>query len=160
VKPMKDPVLDILKTTYEASELTRALHALLQVGTTDKKVLASEAERLLSHSLAKALIDQINDTKDVQIYLKTLLASMNKLEVIHLGLAFEPSGDLVEKLSLWIDKNLGEAVVIDFELKPQLIGGASISYKGRYGDYSLSKKIDEYLEIKRQEKFGNKNKIR
>ncbi len=155
---MKDRVLDILKTTYEASELTRALHALLQVGTADKQVLASQAEHLLPGSLAKALVGQINDTKDVQTYLKALLTATKKLEVVHLGLAIEPSGDLIEKLSLWIDNNVGEAVIIDFELKPQLIAGASISYKGKYGDYSLSKKIDEYLQIKKQEKFGHGSK--
>ncbi len=143
---MKDPVLDTLKTTFEASELTRALYALTNSGATDKRVLATEAERLLPGSLAKALTTQINASEDVKVYLSTLMKTLEELEVVHLELAIEPTGELIEKLSLWFDKNLAKPTIMDFELKPDLIAGAAVSYQGKYRDYSLSKKIDDYLK--------------
>ncbi len=143
---MKDTVLASLKTTFEASELTRALHALLQSGASDKRMLADEAVRLLPGGLAKALVDQINASEDVKAYLNALAEAVEKVEVVHLGLAIEPTGELIERLSLWFDKNLSQTVIMEFELKPQLIAGASVAYKGKFGDYSLAKKLDDYLE--------------
>ena len=50
----------------------------------------------------------------------------------------------VEEVCTWVRKCLGEDVLVDFVVKPELIGGATVYWEGRYGDFSLKKKLEEY----------------
>ncbi len=143
---MENAVLSILKTTFEASELERTLHTLLKSGTSDKQVLTSEAARLLSGDISKALVNEINTSKDIKVYLNTLIKAIEMIEVVYLSLAIEPTGEIIERMNLWLRKNTEKIVIMEFEYKPQLIAGAGVAYKGKFGDYSLEKRIDEYIE--------------
>lgn len=62
-------------------------------------------------------------------------------EKLTLRIAVKPTKELAWKIRSWLEKNLGEKVDLDFIVEPNLIGGAIIEFRGRYGDYSVLKKI-------------------
>ena len=70
--------------------------------------------------------------------------AVSRMREIKLEVARELPQKAVEDICAWVRKYLGEDVVVDFILKPELIGGATVYWEGRYGDYSLRKKLDNF----------------
>jgi F0F1-type ATP synthase delta subunit len=68
-----------------------------------------------------------------------------KIPQIKIEIAFKPSRRFIEKISLWLEKNFGEKIIVDLYFNPEIVGGAIIEYKGKYLNYSLEKKIDELI---------------
>jgi F0F1-type ATP synthase delta subunit len=68
-----------------------------------------------------------------------------KIPQIKIEIAFKPSRMFIEKISLWLEKNFGEKIIVDLYFNPEIVGGAIVEYKGKYLNYSLEKKIDELI---------------
>ena len=81
--------------------------------------------------------------------LKTFFSSITEdiatLPVLSLTLAFEPKEKTLQKLSEWFVLNLNRQTVFDISVDPELIGGASISFKGKHMDFSISPAFDEII---------------
>lgn len=65
--------------------------------------------------------------------------AIKKLEMVQLTLAYEPSPQDIEAFF----KVAGN--ILDISKDPRILGGAVVSYQGKYGDHSLRKKLDEFL---------------
>ena len=72
------------------------------------------------------------------------------LPVVRLTLALELPGSWMLEVTNWVIRAVGKAVVLDMAVDKQILGGAIVSYKGKYGDFSLRKKLDNF-------KFSNTN---
>lgn len=66
------------------------------------------------------------------------------LPVVRLTLALEPAGNWILEIRNWVVKAVGKAVVLDMAVDKSILGGAIVENQGKYGDYSLRKKINEY----------------
>jgi F0F1-type ATP synthase delta subunit len=87
-------------------------------------------------------------TRDVEknrIFFENLKNYLLKITQIKIEVAFKPSRRFIEKISLWLEKNFGEKIIVDLYFNPEIVGGAIIEYKGKYLNYSLAKKIDELI---------------
>jgi F0F1-type ATP synthase delta subunit len=90
-------------------------------------------------------------TRDVEknrIFFENLKNYLLKIPQIKIEIAFKPSRIFVEKISLWLEKNFGEKIIVDLYFNPEIVGGAIVEYKGKYLNYSLEKKIDELISKK------------
>jgi F0F1-type ATP synthase delta subunit len=100
----------------------------------------------------KNLIEKLENenviTKDAEknrIFFENLKNYLLKITQIKIEIAFKPSRKFIEKISLWLEKNFGEKIIVDLYFNPEIVGGAIIEYKGKYLNYSLAKKIDELI---------------
>lgn len=84
-------------------------------------------------------------------FLHGLKEELNKLNEIQLTLAFEPTDATLEKILLWVRKNLGEGIILDINYSRTLSGGAVIIHDGKYRDYSLRKLIKNDLNKSKQQ---------
>jgi F0F1-type ATP synthase delta subunit len=87
-------------------------------------------------------------TRDVEKnrnFFEDLKNYLLKIPQIKIEIAFKPSRIFVEKISLWLEKNFREKIIVDLYFNPEIVGGAVIEYKGKYLNYSLTKKIDELI---------------
>jgi hypothetical protein len=75
-------------------------------------------------------------------YLKDLQEALTKFNLLELKVAFEPTSSNIENIHNWARKNISEYIVLELIYDPKLIGGAIITYKGKYLDLSLVKKFD------------------
>lgn len=86
------------------------------------------------------------------VAIKETLLKIKKLgeafPVVSLTLAFEPTEKILKDISFWFIKRLNTKVILDIDYERAFIGGALISYGGRYKDYSLREKIDKYFSSK------------
>jgi F0F1-type ATP synthase delta subunit len=73
----------------------------------------------------------------VESFLKNLKQAIKALPVVGLTLAFTPNEELTKKISTWLSSRLANHVLINLTIKPEIMAGAIIEYKGRYKDYSL-----------------------
>lgn len=64
------------------------------------------------------------------------------LPVLSLTLAFEPQEQTLSLLSQWFLLNIKKQVLFDITVNPSLIAGISLSYQGKYKDFSIKQKFD------------------
>lgn len=80
-------------------------------------------------------------TKELEKYLRSL-------PEIKLEIAFSPENNFLEKISQWLEKELGQKIILDLTVNPKIVGGAIIEYQGNWRDFSLAKEIDKLISQK------------
>jgi len=90
----------------------------------------------------------LQESKDIDIskYIKDLKNDLQEIPVLTASMNFEPSSSFVETVSTWIKGNVDERIVIDILLNTSTLGGVQLSYRGKYLDLSLRKRISAELE--------------
>lgn len=133
----------------------------LLITVEDKNLLLSEISRLRStlysvaneafeemlhasvrSEVASILKELFKEGQKEQI-LKTLESELESLDIVHLSLAYQPDEKFLETISQAIQS--GEQYrLLDLEIKPSLVGGIEISSAGKFANFSLQKKLDEF----------------
>ncbi|MBI5358376.1 hypothetical protein HZB69_01975 [Candidatus Amesbacteria bacterium] len=72
---------------------------------------------------------------------------IENLRYLNLTLAYEPTRININTYSAWVKKNVGENVVLDINVDPNLVAGAQIVWNGKYKNYSKSDTV--YADIQR-----------
>ena len=125
------------------------------------ELILSDSERSLSEKLAGRNVGDLTDMLlrrgegqtlddlDQQVFFLQLLKKyISALPQIRIEIAFRPEEATLDKISDWLKKELKEKTIIDLVINPNHVGGAVIEYKGKWKNFSLSKRIKE-LEINR-----------
>jgi F0F1-type ATP synthase delta subunit len=68
---------------------------------------------------------------------------ISSLPTVSLTLAFEPKEKTLKSLSDWFPLNINQQVLLDIKVDPEIIAGASISYKGKFLDFSVKPVFDQ-----------------
>jgi F0F1-type ATP synthase delta subunit len=74
-------------------------------------------------------------------YLKKLEAELEKIKIVRLTLAFDPTEEFLDKITDWIQKNVGQGYVLEVNIEPAIIAGARIEFEGKFFDFSLQKSL-------------------
>ncbi|HSA83492.1 MAG TPA: F0F1 ATP synthase subunit delta [Patescibacteria group bacterium] len=86
--------------------------------------------------LRNAKIDT-NNASILKGFLNQLREEITKMTVMQITIAFEPAQNTLKLLAEWFLLNLKKQVVFDISVDPNLIGGAAITFEGKYVDYSI-----------------------
>ena len=101
--------------------------------------------QVINDLLQKNKLDFSEDNKlKLERVLKKLRGEYTSIEIVKVDLAFEPSERFMAMLKNWIQNNIGSNVVLDLHVNPKLLGGALITYKGLYKDFSILDKVKNY----------------
>jgi hypothetical protein len=98
--------------------------------------------------VAEIILEELPDSIDAaEEYLKSLKDKLAKLKKLKLVVAFEPTDSSIDKFIGFVHKNISQDVILEFEIDPQIYGGAQITYQGEYRDLSLKRLYEsEYKE--------------
>lgn len=77
--------------------------------------------------------------------LQKLEQDVQQIETVKLFVAAELPQSGILKIGRWLGQNY-PGFLFDIKIDPDLIGGAALSYKGIYKDYSLKARIEERKE--------------
>lgn len=147
----------ILRNVKTSEELYK-LRAVLDDIFNDYFVLgAKEIGLELESNLKKAFVRKFGsffDNKKIEIgeeidlkeELEGLQAGLDAVKVVKLEVAFLPTKKFVEDLIKWTRVSISENVVFDIVVSPEIIGGARVSYRGKYCDFSVGKKLDDLMK--------------
>ncbi len=119
----------------------------IEVIAQSEYVFDGNFEEVLSKSVrywvGQSILAEYRDV-GVEKYLTGLTEAIEKIATLQLTLAFEPSDESITKMYDWVLSNVGTGIVLDIHYDPRLIVGATIAYKGKYGDYSFGGKMIDY----------------
>ncbi|MDP2720506.1 MAG: F0F1 ATP synthase subunit delta [bacterium] len=122
-----------------------------------KKTLSEKIKGAVSEEFRKLVVDLETSSQiptggaEAKEFLGDLEEYLNKSTLVKLTLAFFPSQDFLEKLSVWFKKQTGKGAIFDVQVKEEIIAGCLFEYAGEYRDYSLASKLDDALEKELEE---------
>lgn len=164
---MYSDILKSTKTVEQKEQLALAIDQLLtslfhQGKKEFEKALASIrleiAQVIKDEFVNKPRTDSVQgkypkaDNKEmIKDFLKQLKERLQNLQLIKLTLAFSATQHAIDRIYDWILKNVGDRYILDIQVDKSMLGGAIISFEGRYIDLSLRKTLDEVFENKRRE---------
>lgn len=88
---------------------------------------------------------QLDQLRNLAKELHNSIRSVPKLQLV---LAFNPTEAFIKKLFSWVGSNVGEGVVLDIMLDQKILGGAVVTFNGKYKDYSVLKKFQNSEVLK------------
>jgi F0F1-type ATP synthase delta subunit len=71
---------------------------------------------------------------------------ISSLSVISLTMAIEPNGQMIKALSDWFFLNINKQVLFDIQVDPNLIAGSTITYGGKYFDFSIRSIFEDVIK--------------
>ena len=81
-------------------------------------------------------------------YFSSLKSNLGKLPKMEIELAFSPDKSFIKKIVDFVREATNTEVILDINVKPNILAGVTIGYKGKFKDYSFSAKLDEVLKQK------------
>ena len=132
---MYSDVYELALTTQDREHLLREIDMVVD-SLYKTEVVTSEVRRQVAEVLAKYK-DNLPGVRE----------AVKKMRDMKMEVARDLSQKGVEEVCTWVRKCLGEDVLVDFVVKPELIGGATVYWEGRYGDFSLKKKLESYFSV-------------
>lgn len=149
---MYSDFLSLVRTDSEKllliSEIDTVIDSLYATDTNSlKNTLAKNVRTETSSFFQKAYEKE----KNFLGFLKALRQIILELKEINITIAVDPSNEIVDTVHSWLETNIGKSLIINFEKNESLIGGAQISYMGKYFELTLKKELENTL--------ANRNKL-
>jgi len=147
-------LLKALRTVQEAEQFLREIDNLAanlfrtkgnSFEENLKRISNSNLAFLLREALTKNKIN-LEDMQAIENFLSGLKSEIKKLKVLKLEIAFDPSDETVSNISNWVAENIGNGIILDINTDLSLIGGAIITFEGKYKDLSLKKRFDDIFQ--------------
>lgn len=123
-KEEEEVLLEELSEIYESLYVTKP-------GATQEVL-----DQKVRHSVASLVRENLDDK-----LLKDLMEKIKSRRLLKLTLAIDPSEDIISEVYEWAVKNISEDIVIDISKDKEILGGAIVSYEGKYFDYTLWKTL-------------------
>ncbi len=141
---LSSKLLAVIRTKEDVNRLAlelRELEAgLYKTGDGEfEKVLSSKVRKGIAEIITSEMLDSKIDKK---LWLREIEKEIEGLKVIRITLALEFPQMYLDRITNWIAQNIGEGVVVDIEVRSEIVGGAMVSSGGKFGDYSFQKKLD------------------
>jgi F0F1-type ATP synthase delta subunit len=144
---MYSELLSTLTTSRDVALLRQEIQALQ---TSLFKVKGETFEKVLKTQVRASVAEWISTTLEKyegkkEKFLEDLLKEIEALPMIQVEIAFEPSQEALEQIHAWAVEQVGQNALIDVSIQPDLLGGATISYQGKYFDGSLKENLQELI---------------
>lgn len=144
-------ILKSLRTVEEAEEFSSQIDILLKnLFKTQAQPLEESLKKLIdlktSGIIKQAIKDKDINPSDhaaIENLLSDIKKEIQKLKVLKLCLAFDPTAEIIEDIFDWVLKNIGNGIILDIEKDESIIGGAIIVFEGRYKDLTIRKRFEE-----------------
>jgi hypothetical protein len=145
---------EFFSTKTEANDflttLTTITDTIFQTGFHLETALSEKfgvtiSDRLLS--LMRQNNINIQSRDELKIFLQKMHDTISILPVLSLTVAFEPQGRTLKALSEWFVINIKKQVLFDFTVDPKLVAGATLTYKGKFFDFSIRPVLERILKI-------------
>lgn len=147
---MREEVFNKIRIKEEVENLLIVIDQLLAGLYQRRDRLA--ADLVLPEFLNEELIKFDRDHPEVtERYLLELKKQLLNLPVVKLSLAIEPPSDLLERIVLWVRSKMEAGTILEIVIDEGVIGGAIITFNGRYQDFSLKKSLEKVFERQKEE---------
>lgn len=148
-----------IRTIKEAeefcSEASFVLNNIYNVGNNNvNQILSKHSSEKTAGIIKRILADNKvlpSDFASCEKILNEMIEQIKKMKIVRLTLAIQPSDDLLDRISQWVNENLGKNNLIEIDKDEQILGGAILSIDGKYKDFSLKKSLSDIFQTKKAE---------
>lgn len=149
-------ILSQLRTREEANALLRDIDIVLdsyfRVSESRKDEILDSKLSYASSRLFKNLREQFGDDHSAfELFLNRLKEKIRSLPLFSITISFDPLESTVEMIKKWVSDNIHGNVILEITVNPNILGGAQITYGGRYKDLSLKNRFDRVFETDKEE---------
>jgi len=136
-------------------EIDTVLSSLFRVKNKNiEEILDKTVGKSTAECLRKLIVENKIDSSNfssLEKLLNDLKEELKKVKVLKISLAINPSKEQIEHIFDWVRKNLGKGIILDIDKDESILGGAIISFNGRYKDFSLRRDLEEIFKSKKAE---------
>lgn len=157
------PLSSYLSTTSRVKELLVSLDHLKTSYFQKNQSFASTLEHEIPYPLSEILtklaqMHQVNlaEIAEAETFFTRLQEAIENMPHLILTISVSPTFEMIKEINHWATENLKQAIVLDFVVDEQVIGGAKIAYKGKIVDHTVKKRMEAMIQINNQ---NNKNQI-
>jgi F0F1-type ATP synthase delta subunit len=127
-----------------ANRIASVMHELYSTSfNLDKTLMKSlgmqKKDKLLSLMRERGVV--IDSRQSLKAFFEEIQSTVSKLSLLTLTVAFDPDETTLSSLSQWFLLNIKKQVLFEIVVKEELIGGALISYNGKFLDCSLKERF-------------------
>lgn len=134
------------------SEIDRLITSLFKTNEEDFNKALSAIRTETAQLIRDEFLNKNNPSREgIKNFLSEQKAKLEKLRKIQLTIAISLSERLIGRIYDWIIKNIGDGYILDIEVNESILGGAAITFEGRYIDLSLKKSLDEVFSTNKKE---------
>lgn len=144
---------DFFSTKAEANDflsgLTTVIDKIFQTDFHIEKALSDQFGINTSDRLLAIMRENNINTEsreNIKTFLTGIQESVTKLPVLTLTIAFEPQGKTLKSLSEWFLINMKKQVVFDFSVDKKVVAGATLTYNGKFFDFSVKPVFERILK--------------
>lgn len=135
---------DFFKTRSQAQDFVGRLTSILDmIFENDFNFEKTASEQLGMQKKDKLIVlarnNSINtqNSQQVKEFVSLILTKISSTPVLTLTIAFEPDDDTLQTLSEWCMFNIGQHVIFDIKIDPQILGGAEMFFNGKHSNFSI-----------------------
>lgn len=126
-------ILDLLISADQANRMIADLEKLAEsVYLTGNKFSSNLKKIDVRYYQTLSELLGIKNKKEI---LRELIREIKNLPVVNVNLSFYPSFQLVEKMSDWLEENMGKKILISINKNTELFTKVEVEYKGKYGKF-------------------------
>jgi F0F1-type ATP synthase delta subunit len=138
-------IISGIRTKTELNNLLRELEilesSLYKTGDDDfDYTLLNSVNLKLSEAIRTQLQNDDNNTDPGarKALLEAITNGVNNLKIIKMEIPVEPSQAMIKKIHKWITEKTGAGKIMDLTVDENILGGARITYEGKYADCTLN----------------------
>lgn len=146
-----------MKDQFSSIQSEEALKRLVsELDEVIKQLFSTKAEpgELIDKHVSSGFRSDLNDflgkydnAIDLNKALLSLKEDLLKREVFEIQIAKEMPQRIYQSIQNWLKINLGKSFILKVSVNKEILGGLIINYAGKYGDFSLKKKLSKDLNL-------------
>lgn len=143
---------DFFTTKAQATDFSTRLSSILEstykTGFNLEKALMEQFGIEKKDKFTALLRDNnvsIDSIEVLKIFFTKIQESIANMTILPIIIAFEPKEQTLKTLSDWFLMNLKKQMLFDIKVDKNIIGGAAITYNGKFMDFSVKSKFDQII---------------
>ena len=89
---------------------------------------------------------QITNVDSIKEFVSKLIEYIQTLPVLSITIAFEPQRETLETIAQWFVNQLKTQLLLELTVDQRILAGATMSFKGKFLDYSIKSVFDKVTE--------------
>ena len=138
--------LNELLTDVSEAETTSFASSAKHLSASIKGKVSKKFEEIIRNLEARNELPK--SPEDRLKFFEGLKEYLQKLPIISLELAFNPSDNFVNKISNFLKGGSDSTPILDIQVKPNILAGTTIEKDGVFKDYSYTTRLDQILKQK------------
>lgn len=143
---MFSELLSTIKTIADRDQLLSELTVLRNSQFQNQ----SDLELLLRTTVAfcrrNAFLQLIKDHDTFKKKSPELFKQVHSLKVVEITVAYGFTDAVIDKIYHFLTESIGYQIILKLMVNQRILGGAVVSFEGKYGDFSVEKKLAVYFK--------------